>query len=320
MLALAEDDLGIEPDYNLSCSSLSNEFAMRSLLNQELTVLHASGLRPGSDSALKSFAPNLADGDHKTKPLNDPLLQFSAGTIWNPVHKPVTAATDNSISISGVRIDSIKRFIDVRPEAHLESEYERFAHWFGGELNIAIPSPVDTPGRAAAKSRRYDGVIKPLPGAIASSLKHRFAQLMDLTVDKESWRLIDYKNGELVWRMSWLAAATQQYLINRSVFQCFQGYLGLGPSWMQPDDQVVIFDGGATPFILRRVDNQNGGSSHKWQLVGDCYLLGWMGGNYFGYQVVDELPQEDDKLLYTGHFNRRRHKGEYLVRESFVLC
>jgi hypothetical protein len=64
----------------------------------------------------------------------------------------------------------------------------------------------------------------------------------------------------------------------RRIFQTDQGYLGLGPAWMEPGDQVVMFDGCVSPFILRRFvdDNQDGGTKppEKWKLVGDYYLLG----------------------------------------------
>ena len=59
---------------------------------------------------------------------------------------------------------------------------------------------------------------------------------------------------------------------------------------MAPGDQVVIFDGGKTPFIFRNAVNEDGEHSNTWKLLGDCFLLGWMYGDYFGHTVVDEMP------------------------------
>jgi hypothetical protein len=83
---------------------------------------------------------------------------------------------------------------------------------------------------------------------------------------------------------------------------------------MQPDDQVVIFDGGVTPIILRKLPSEDGGASKKWQLVGDCLLLGWMDGDYFGHTVVDELPAKTD-----GEEQGSTDGAKYLVRDWFVL-
>jgi hypothetical protein len=114
----------------------------------------------------------------------------------------------------------------------------------------------------------------------------------------------------------WIRPIPRKYLDNRFIFQTHQGYIGIGPPWMELSDQVVIFDGGATPFILRKVSTKDGDSSDMWQLVGDCYLVGWMDGNFFGHTVVDQLPSGDTCDGSAAKGDREK----YLVRESFVLC
>jgi hypothetical protein len=63
-----------------------------------------------------------------------------------------------------------------------------------------------------------------------------------------------------------------------------EGYLGLGSLFMKPGDVIVVFNGAHMASILRRVDeflNENKTSitpsgTQLWQLVGDCYVQGFM--------------------------------------------
>ncbi|KAF2127845.1 HET-domain-containing protein [Dothidotthia symphoricarpi CBS 119687] len=67
-----------------------------------------------------------------------------------------------------------------------------------------------------------------------------------------------------------------------------QGYMGCRHRTMDPGDEVAIFDSGHTPFMLRKVtDNQT--EHPDYQLVGDCCLRGWMSGTYFGHEIEDEV-------------------------------
>jgi hypothetical protein len=105
------------------------------------------------------------------------------------------------------------------------------------------------------------------------------------------------------------------YYANRNFFETEQGYFGLGPCWLDRDDLVVLFDGGTTPFILRNVEAGDGEPGDTWQLVGDCFPLGWMHGDYFGHAVVDEMPQETENDAKGPGGQREK----YLVKEFFTL-
>jgi hypothetical protein len=68
----------------------------------------------------------------------------------------------------------------------------------------------------------------------------------------------------------------------RKLFRTAMGYLGLGPSWMRQGDLVWVFEGGHTPFLIRKpVDislSDPGRSVSAYQFVGDCYVQGIMDG------------------------------------------
>jgi hypothetical protein len=75
---------------------------------------------------------------------------------------------------------------------------------------------------------------------------------------------------------------------SRSIFSTTKGYLGLGPKGILQGDEVVVFEGAQTPFVLRRI----GANAPEvlstpesvqdtytiYQVVGECYLHGWMNG------------------------------------------
>ncbi|KAK0109687.1 hypothetical protein ONS95_002366 [Cadophora gregata] len=61
------------------------------------------------------------------------------------------------------------------------------------------------------------------------------------------------------------------YCSERQLFITRQGYLGLGPKGIRPEDTVCILFGGDTPYILRKKDT-------CWKFVGECYVYGLMKG------------------------------------------
>ena len=81
----------------------------------------------------------------------------------------------------------------------------------------------------------------------------------------------------------------------RTLFITHNGLIGLGPALLEPGDAVVVFYGAEAPFILRKVIPDTGESdapefgmdgrkmsAERWQLVGDCYLHGFMDNEILG--------------------------------------
>ncbi|KAF5868158.1 putative ankyrin repeat and sam domain containing protein 6 protein [Botrytis fragariae] len=67
------------------------------------------------------------------------------------------------------------------------------------------------------------------------------------------------------------------------MFETDNGYSGMGQEGMEMGDEVCLFYGGQTPYIVREVkEYQNKGwnqtSGHEFVLVEDCYIDGWMDG------------------------------------------
>lgn len=67
-------------------------------------------------------------------------------------------------------------------------------------------------------------------------------------------------------------ARLRHTIVNRSFFTTKKHYMGMGPTWVRPGDQVVVFRGGMTPFIIRKA------RKGCFQLVGEAYIHGMMYG------------------------------------------
>ena len=55
------------------------------------------------------------------------------------------------------------------------------------------------------------------------------------------------------------------------------GYVGVASNQPIKGDKVVLFSGGAVPFVLRKGSRKSGGHD-LYRLVGECYIHGIMGG------------------------------------------
>lgn len=109
---------------------------------------------------------------------------------------------------------------------------------------------------------------------------------------------------------------TVDQVLTRSIFRTLNGYLGIGTHHLQSGDLVVIFDGDRTPFIMREDRDPSGTSTGMYNLVGDCYLHGWMDGNFFGHTVIDE----DGNMINGPRLNSSSKQTEKILRQQqFVI-
>lgn len=80
----------------------------------------------------------------------------------------------------------------------------------------------------------------------------------------------------------------------RHLFVTSQGYIGLGPYSARVGDNVAIFLGGSTPFVMKQ-DTSQTTKTGQWLLRGDCYVHGWMDGEL----VRNEETQDWGNLVLT---------------------
>jgi hypothetical protein len=78
-------------------------------------------------------------------------------------------------------------------------------------------------------------------------------------------RLIGIANPEIAFKTS----AT--IMVNRRVLRTGKGYLGIGPAIAEEGDYIVLMQGARVPLVVRSREGM-------WELVGDAYVHGVMGG------------------------------------------
>jgi Heterokaryon incompatibility protein (HET) len=77
--------------------------------------------------------------------------------------------------------------------------------------------------------------------------------------------------------------------------------LGLCPFSAQPGDLIVILHGGPVPYVLREqqigIDSESHNQSRRYELIGECYLEGYMYGAGIKEQKINGLPSETFVLV-----------------------
>ncbi|KAJ4364416.1 hypothetical protein N0V83_009010 [Neocucurbitaria cava] len=329
ILGLGDDHLGVIPDYSLSARQTFRNFALRCLLAGETSVLHESGFHPDRSHDEPSFAPIVTFGGTKTLPLNTSKWTFQAAT--NSSVK-ADAITDGKVSIKGVRVDTIVAvgiFTPELPNSPGEVVSRMFEYEFAEVLvrgpfrwaNLAFKDWIM--GSMRDRDWNDDGALYAEEEDDLNTLwappPYGHLLMSDLFV-----QLITLENRNCTKPPTTLGRFRQYWtrpnmkgrpaLRNRVIFKTQTGYLGVGSRWTREGDQVVIFDGFKTPFTLRREPTGSDTDDSVWRLIGDCYLMGWMHGDYFGHEVVDELP-----LQTNDEGQGQKEDKKVLVKTSFVL-
>ena len=335
MLGMSHD-LAIEPDYNLSVHEVYTDFAKRSLASGDGSILHKYALTLHNRTVPFYLAP-LSHPDPVHVPVCTQQSSFRAGHRYRAQFR----FHDNVMSAKGVVVDTIARRVlfsgshslafSTIPQIPLRQDTRRL---FREVVNHLLSPPFPT-------SESVVHSIVDLPGSGTGHVKLAYPQksiaklfIRTMLLDSEE----GYGKG-----MPWLRLGHSEAvrLSTQSLFLTSKGYLGLGTQHLQPGDKVVIFDGTKTPFIVRADTTVDSIWSKRYKIVGDCYLHGWMYGDYNGCRVLNDqeattkTPGSDNPALFQSVFGvdsrLARNKDvrtsidtildkKALHRQTFVIC
>lgn len=81
-----------------------------------------------------------------------------------------------------------------------------------------------------------------------------------------------------------------------AMFATHDGHFGMGPLTMQNDDRICIFLGARVPYVVRPclLRSEDGDEISCYQVVGFCYLDGFMDGEAFTGMLAGELLQNTE--------------------------
>jgi hypothetical protein len=312
---LAKDDLAIITDYNLSSNKVCLDFARKSLLSGDFSVLHlasTSWLDPSCELTA-SFVARLESQQSHDSP--SPL-----GGLDTPRHcagkqrKPaVRLSRPLAVDIRGLRIDTV---------CHVESFTAVIV-----DLPVGRGSPLrlqllELYHRVKSIYRSTAGVYDPT-STQAASLKLAFWRTIHLgwcprRHEAQYVPTTDFRFLDLNDRLNIAVALNKPVLFVTSL-----GLLGLGPPWLEERDTVVVSGGAETPFVLRPFKNEGGDG--EWKVVGDCYLEGCMDGKYFGFDIRDDGSSAMNGTLNHGRDGKPAQSSGSVERnvlkgELFKLC
>lgn len=334
MLGIA-NDLGIEADYNLSTTEVFSLFFGRSLASGDLSILHKCHLGVRSDPD-PFFCKALTQADTEHFPFVPSLRMPASGRKYQARTKMLNLSR---LSITGVFVDRVvqvsqcQQYTDgglVVPifSCSVENASGRLCRILPRSLYTQdlVTFSSEPEGNAVALTLSYPPYRhETLFEAMSSTLQLNTASPY-LNAPKYTWENL------------------QKRLLAQYLFKTERGYLGLGSHHLRPGDLLVIFDGDTTPFLIREDRDNNGVWTGRYNIVGDCYLHGWMGGNYFGHTIIDspgespgllsmDFPDDaEDELgfyLYRYWYKERQRpypwegpdeEEKVLKRQTFIIC
>lgn len=280
------DNVNIIPDYTLAPRQVYQDFVSKHLVAGDFAILHECCIGiPNADE--QSYVPFFGQSRSASKyvPFADPLgATYSAGQHLAPA---VNVNDDKNILVQGFSVDTVQQKLDFAEDVEtdplattLEAAKLPLRGTWGAIYQAILAHLITDPTEEAHWRKDYDeNRINPE----FARAPYPYNSLFDVLARAIRTDL----NGDFDWLSSkgtirtdsHLRRARREILAERSLFWTRQGFIGLGSCHMQPGDEVVVFAGDTTPFLLRK----EGGSGEKegvYKIVSDCYLYGWMHGPY----------------------------------------
>ncbi|KAF3034570.1 hypothetical protein E8E11_004759 [Didymella keratinophila] len=324
------DSSSIIADYSLPPQQVYQEFVSRHLEAGDFAILHECCIGIANADE-QSYVPFFGQSRSRTKyiPFADPLgATYSAG-----LHRPPTVTVDHgaSISILGSVIDTVHRKLDFADDVQITLD----------SLGLVVPDLTET-------------AQIPLHGTWGVIYQTIMAQLVINAAERAQWRK-DYDENRLnpqfdkapyshnslfeviarairtdlnadvdfvsskgqIRTDAHLHRSRREILAERSLFWTTQGYIGLGSRYLQPGDQVAVFDGDTTPFLLRQTA-ATGEKGTEYKIVSDCYVYGWMYGP-FPDRTVAKDPSRRKSMIKKLKGDSKQAATPLAASRTFVI-
>lgn len=290
------ESVDIVPDYTLPPRQVYQDFVSKHLVAGDFSILHECCIgtaKPEEQSYVPFFGQSRSQSVYI--PFADPLgATYSAGR-----HQPSAVNTDKDkyISVRGFFVDTVQQKLDFAEDCDIELE------------PIKPPSHHPGPSPEAAKlplHGTWGAIYQTILNHLTTDPAERSRWLKDLETNRLSPQfskapylhnsLFDVLvrairtdlNADYDWVSSkgqirtdsHLRRSRRDILRERSLFWTKEGFIGLGTCHLQTGDEVVVFHGDTTPFLLRKEAHDGGVEEHVYRIVSDCYVCGWMYGPF----------------------------------------
>ena len=123
---------------------------------------------------------------------------------------------------------------------------------------------------------RFESRQRFLRHILILGLENHLWVFMIIVVVGHALRIIGIANPEIAFKTS----AT--IMVNRRMLRTGKGYLGTGPAIAEEGDYIVLVQGARLPLVVRSREG-------KWELVGDAYVHGAMGGELWNEEKCQRM-------------------------------
>ncbi|KAH8587428.1 heterokaryon incompatibility protein-domain-containing protein [Bisporella sp. PMI_857] len=289
---------GINVDYGASVEQVFTDFSKLILrVRPDLQILSAVMLRhrDGSELQLPSYVPDWTRPKYGGGFLQryyrfKPTHLFRAGGETKP--RVTSNPESNSISLEGLRLDTIRHVIPLR---FLLTAGE------GSRIFVTQETLQDLSSEAIV-SEKYGFTAEPA----------WIAYLRTLTADRTalSPRICDNYRSQFFSEFSGVSLHTLEtspsdlpfsvwekiskdvgtIIEDKAMFLTSQGYLGLGQEGFRAGDIVCLFSGGEVPFLVRDA-SQDSEKTGAFYFLSECYVHGVMDGEAMESSSREPLEQ-----------------------------
>ncbi|VUC28772.1 unnamed protein product [Clonostachys rosea] len=346
MLALVRSDQPIVPDYSKTIAQVYTEFA--TLTPLESSLFNAGLCYRGVSSLAKlisdrHYLPSWVTDLRPSKPKWRPIFNtgFTTSALDNRIYG-VDPCYPTVLSITGAHFDTINKQYGTKTQPKCDSSIDymeviKVMRMLIAELVIHR--------RGEAGSEFPEEVFQILtikhPDHKLSQLFYSVSRFLDESeFQDDSWILEVWRvylrvcldsdgevfqkaliggNVETVSREGRLGLRIHHYLCdlfsNHNVFTTTRGYLGLSPRESKNGDEVAVFNGCPTPFVIRDAGNvfyENKAVNNAFYILGPCYVYGIMDQEIY-------KRQHDSEFNHLPWLRRPDHPFGDILGETIVL-
>lgn len=340
------NNTNIVPDYTLAPRQVYQDFVAKHLEAGDFSILHECCIgNPNADE--QSYVPFFGQSRSQKKyvPFADPLgATYSAGLHLPP---SVDMSNDKYISLQGFFIDTVQQKLDFSEDADptLDNGATHDSSSSSGEQPLTklplratwgtiyqriMTQLITSAPETARWQKDYDEnrlsphytrppyTHTPLFSVLVHAIRTDLDNHFDWVSTKGSIRTDAH-----------LHRSRRELLLERSLFWTTKGYIGLGTCHLRAGDEVVVFGGDSTPFLLRRggvrsdgtgeMQNENEPKNEKGtekdteseerKIVSDCFLLGSMYAPFPDKCVAGDPSRRKSLIskLRKGEKSERKH-------------
>ncbi|KAJ4985628.1 ankyrin and het domain protein [Stagonosporopsis vannaccii] len=322
------DNVSIVPDYTLPARQVYQDFVSKHLVAGDFAILHECCIGiPNADE--QSYVPFFGQSRSPLKyiPFADPLgATYSAGLHLSP---SVSVNPSKHISVQGFSIDTVQRTLPFSEEGGIDlgpltstadpTTLPLQGTW-GAIYTTFLTHFISDPAEQARYRKDWDEnrinpqfKRAPYPHNALFDVLTRVIRT-DLDPDLD-W----FSSKGTIRADSHLRRARREILAERSLFWTEQGYIGLGTCHMRTGDEVVVFAGDTTPFLLRKEEGAEEKQKEAvYKIVSDCYLAGWMYGP-FPDQTVKKDPSRRKSLVKKIKGGEKGEDTPATILRTFVI-